>query len=170
MAKKRRVEKSTRRFIERIADLIKEKGGKYKFRTKKKKQIKQIKKTCVHWTLTKKGQIEPVLVTDPDNPANWKCKICGAVFPVVPTTQEEVDAHFDWFMSYINQVQFYGVGMGGDKEDTNLLLQTKNLIPRVRKIGRNIIKQMEKKKEWEDRRSKTNKSSQFDGFGGFSYR
>lgn len=166
--KSKKIEKETRRLIEGIADLVKKKGDGYQFKSGKKKQIKKVKKTCVHWII-RKGKEQPTLVVD-SNPANWRCTICGEVFPIRPVTPEEYSQTARALLSHINQVQFWSVKMGGDAADTKLFLQLKQLVPRYLKVQKNILKAVNKRQEWEDRKSHTDSLSQFDGYAGFSYR
>lgn len=166
--KSRKIEKETRKLIDGITDLVKKKGDGYKFKSKKKKQIKKVKRTCVHWII-RKGKEMPTLVPD-TNPANWKCTICGATFPVRPGTPEEYKQLAEQFLAQINQLQFWSVKMGGDSEDTKLFLRLKDMVPRYVKIAKNILKAVNKRQEWEDRKSKSDSLSQFDGYGGFNYR
>ena len=75
MAKKsKKVEKETRRLMEGIADLVKKKGDRYKFKSKNKKVIKKVKRTCVHW-IYRKGKEVPTVIQDPERPGYWKCTI-----------------------------------------------------------------------------------------------
>ena len=170
MAKKsKKIEKETRRLIEGIADLVKKKGDGYKFKSSKKKQIRKVKKTCVHWII-RKGKEVPTLTEDPKNPANWKCTICGETFPIRPGTPEEYRQVAEQIISHINQLQFWSVKMGGDAGDTKLFLQMKQLVPRYLKAQKNILKAVNKRQEFEDRKSNTDSMSQFSSFSAFSYR
>ena len=166
--KSKKVEKETRRLIEGIADLVKKKGDGYKFKSGKKKQIKKVKKTCVHWII-RKGKEVPT-VTQDTNPANWKCTICGATFPIRPGTPEEYRQAAEQLLAHVNQLQFWSVKMGGDAEDTKLFLHLKQLVPRYLKVQKNILKAVNKRQEWEDRKSQSDTLSQFDSYAGFSYR
>lgn len=171
MAKKKskKIEKETRRLIEGIGDLVKKKKGDgYKFKTRKKKEVKKIKKTCPHWII-RKGKEVPTIMPDV-NPANWKCTICGATFPIRPGTDDEYQEVANKFLSYVNQVQFFSIKMGGNADDTKLLLQLKQLVPRYIKAQKNIIKTVNKRQEWEDRNNQSDSMSQFSSFSGFSYR
>jgi len=167
--KSKKVEKETRRLIEGIADLVKKKGDGYKFKSGKKKQIKKVKKTCVHWII-RKGKEVPTVDPDPTNPGNWKCSICGCSFPVRPATREEYHQVANQFLGHVNQLQFWSVKMGGNADDTKLFLQLKNMIPRYLKVQKNILKAVNKRQEWEDRKTQSDSLSQFDGYAGFSYR
>ena len=166
--KSKKIEKETRRLIEGITDLVKKKGDGYQFKSGKKKQIKKVKKTCVHWII-RKGKESPTVVQD-TNPANWKCTICGDTFPIRPGTTEEYRQVANQLLSHVNQLQFWSVKMGGDASDTKLFLQLKSMIPRYLKVQKNILKAVNKRQEWEDRKSHTDSLSQFDSYAGFSYR
>jgi len=167
--KSKKVEKETRRLIEGIADLIKRKGNRYKFKSGKKKQIKKVKRSCVHWTM-RKGETVPSVELDPANPMNWKCTICGTSFPIRPHNMiSEYDEILDTFLAHVNQMQFFSVKMGGDADDTKLFLRLKEAIPRYKRVQRNIWKQVTKRQKWEDRRTQSDSLNQFDSFGGFNY-
>jgi len=170
MAKKDKVEKETRRVMESVAELIKRKGDHFKFRTKKKKQIRKIKLSCVHWIM-RKGKGMPTVNKDTDNPGNWKCTICGASFPIRPTdTIEDFNEIANKFLGYVNQSQFWAVKMGGDKEDTKMFLQLRTLIPRQMKVYKNIHKQIRKQREWDEKRTQIDPVSQLQmGYTGYSY-
>ena len=168
--KSKKVEKETRRLMEGMADLVrKTKKGRYKFRTGKKKQIKKIKRQCVHWIM-RKGRDVPTVQQDPTNPMNWRCAICETSFPVRPATQPEYDEAISKMLGYVNQMQFWSVKMGGDADDTKMFLTLKSLIPRFSKAQRNILKQVNKRQEWEDRKTNSDSLSQFDGYSGINYR
>ena len=166
--KSKKVEKETRRLIEGITDLVKKKGDGYKFKSGKKKQIKKVKKTCVHW-LIRKGKEVPG-VTQDANPANWKCGVCDVTFPIRPATPDEYKDNANMMLAYVNQLQFWSVNMGGDASDTKLFLQLRALIPRYLKVQKNILKAVNKRQEWEDRRTQTDSLTQFNSYAAFSYR
>ena len=174
MAKKkkgRKLEKETRRLVEGIADLTKKtKDGKIKFKTKKKKVIKRIKTTCVHWTISK-GKEVPAVTQDETNPNQWRCVICDATFNIRPF--DKVDKHHelvDRLLRDVNQFQFWGAKMGGDAEDTKMFLKLKTLLPRYRKVQRNIFKQVNKRQQFDENRNNTDSLAQFDSYTGFNYR
>ena len=175
MAKKRmKVEKETRRLIEGISDLIKRKREQFKFKTKKKKVIKRVKLTCVHWTLYK-GKEHPAVKSDINDPSKWRCGICGKSFPKNPSSndpakKDEYRTTANKLLEFVNQSQFFAVFMGGDKDDTKLFLQLKSAIPRYIKVHRRIMKQLEKHK-LDNNKSKSNVMNQFDSWDtGYSYR
>jgi hypothetical protein len=170
MSKKTKLEKETRRLIEGISELIKRKGDRFKFKTKKKKQIRKIRLSCVHWIM-RKGKEMPTVSKDPENPGNWKCDICGASFPIRPTEKvEEFYAIANQFLGYVNQSQFWAVKLGGDKEDTKMFLQLRALIPRQMKVYKNIHKQIQKRQAWDKNRTQTDAVSQLKtGYDGFTY-
>ena len=170
MAKKNRIEKETRRLMESITDLVKRKNGAYKFKAKGKKAVKRIKRTCIHWIIGKKGAPTVTVVQDTDVPGNWKCQICGASFPIKPMTVEEAHKVTDALIGNVNQMQFFSVKMGGDSDDTKLLLRLKNDLRVFKKIQKNIINQVNKREQWESQKAKRNTQSQFDAFSGFNYR
>jgi hypothetical protein len=147
--KKVKIEKETRRVLEGIAELIKKKGETYKFKTKKKKEVKRIKRTCVHWTRFK-GKYIPTLFNPGDNQNIWECRICGHRFPVVPDAEKGEKAAWD-FLGIVDQAQFLAVGHGGNSDDTKLFMQLKQGIPRFIKAQKSLIKFVTKRKRFEDR-------------------
>lgn len=171
MAKKKskKIEKETRRLIEGISDLVKKKGDKYKFRTGKKKQIREIKKTCAHWII-RKGKEYPTVINDPDNGHNWKCTICGASFPVAPESKDKNSALIKEMLGRINQLGFYMVQMGGDADDTKVILRLKKDLLRFDKMQKNISKQLDKRRIYEENRDRSDTLSQFGSFAGFNYK
>lgn len=169
MAKQKKVEKETRKVIEAISDLIKRKGDHYKFKSGKKKTIKKMRKSCVHW-IVRKGKVIPAVMHDPNMPGYWRCTVCQASFPVRPVEPEEYVETTKALLSHINQLQFWSVKMGGDADDTKLFIQMKNLLPRYLKVQKNILKNINKRQEWEDRKTKSDGFGQFDSYSGFNYR
>jgi len=170
MAKKsKKVEKETRRLMEGIADLVKKKGDRYKFKSKNKKKIKLVKKTCVHWII-RKGKEVPTVIQDPNHPGNWKCTICGESFPIKPVTPEEYKAACDTMLAFVNQMQFWSVKLGGDADDTKMFINMKKSIPRFQKVSRQILKHVNQRDAWEKNREQSDVMSQFDAYSGFNYR
>lgn len=165
MAKKsKKVEKETRRLMESIADLVKKKGDRYKFRTKSKKAVKKVKKSCVHWIM-RKGKEAPTVVHDPNKPGNWRCTICGASFPIKPLTRNEYEDQTDNMMELINQMLFWSVKLGGNADDTKMFIRLKSDLPRYKKVARQILKRVNQREEWENNRSRSDIMSQFDAYG-----
>lgn len=173
MAKNSKIEKETRQLIESISDLVKKKGDRYKFKSKKKKLVKKVRKTCVHWVI-RKGKPVPTVVRDEANPSCWRCAICGATFPIKPLQSENgVNAYqskVDEMLGLVNQIQFYSVKLGGDAEDTKTLLKLKQLLPKYAKMSRNIIKHINKREEFENQKKRQDSMSQFSAYSGFNYR
>ena len=171
MSKKKKVEKETRRLIEAVSDTIKrKKDGGYKFKSGKKKVIKKIKRTCLHWVI-RKGKEVPCVHQDPENPNNWKCDICGATFPIRPLNEEEYSNTIKSILESINQMQFWSVKMGGDKDDTKLFVQLKQLLmAHYVKAQKAIVKNINKRQRWDERNTKTDGLTQFDSYAGFDYR
>lgn len=169
MAKKSKVEKETRKLMEAMSDLIKKKGDRYKFKTKKKKVIKQVKKTCVHWII-RKGKEVPTVEESPSKPGWWRCKICGEEFPIRPMELTEYKTNIANCIAYVNQMQFLSVKLGGDAEDTKMFLQLRKSLPKLEKASKNILKAANKRQQWEDNRKKTDSMSQFESYSGFNYR
>lgn len=170
MAKKsKKVEKETRRLIEGISDLVKKKGDRYKFKSKNKKMVKKVKRTCVHWII-RKGKECPVVVTDSTNPSNWKCMICGASFPIKPAKRNEYTEATERMLEFVNQMQFWSVKLGGDSDDTKMFIKLKETLPRFDKVSGQILKQVNKRQAWETNRENSNLMSQFDTYGAFNYK
>lgn len=170
MAKKsKKIEKQTRQLMESMNDLVKKKGDKYKFKTGSKKKIRKMKKTCVHWIM-RKGKDTPTVIQDPENAKNWKCTICGASFPIRPMEVKDYLKIMEEYEGVINQLQFWSVKMGGDAEDTKLFLKLRSEVPRSQKIMKNIVKQVNKRQKWEDRKANTDTLAAFDSYAGFNYR
>lgn len=171
MAKKsKKIEKETRRLMEGVADLIKRKGDGYKFKTHSKKKRKLVKKSCPHWTIYKNGKKErPTTIEDKQHPGYWRCKICGARFKIRPEAPEEYDNAVDRVIEQINQIQFWSVKMGGDKEDTEMFLKLRNQLPRFKKVAHQVVKRVNKRDEWEKNRQRSDVLSQFDAYSSFSY-
>lgn len=182
MAKSKKIEKETRRLIESVSDCIKKKGNRYKFKTKNKKTIKKIKKSCVHWTY-KKNKETPTLIKNPDRPSYWLCTICGASFPIRPLVDYQPDPEEKpdlWINPYeekvnevvelVNQIQFYSVKLGGDASDTKMFLELKKDLPRFVKVARQVVKQVNKREKLERNRANASAMSQFDIYSGFQYK
>lgn len=170
MAKQsKKVEKETRRLIEGITDLVKKKGDKYKFKSKNKKIVKKVKKTCVHWII-RKGKPQPTLVHDPDVPGNWKCTICGASFPIRPLDNDEYSEIISRATALVNQMQFWSVKLGGDASDTKMFIRLKENLPRLEKVSKQIIKRLNKREFLENNKNKSDVMAQFSVYDGFNYR
>lgn len=170
MAKRsKKIEKETRRLIESISDLVRKKDNQYKFRGTKKKEVRQIKRTCVHWII-RKGKEYPAVEERPESPGFWTCKICGKNFRIKPFTPEEYHQINETYLSVVNQCFFYSVKMGGDASDTKVMVRLKELVPKFDKISRVMMKQLNKRQEYEDRRRQSDQGSQFGSFSSFNYR
>lgn len=178
MAKGKKVEKETRRLIEGISDLVKKKGDRYKFKTKNKKEIKKIIRRCPHWII-RKGKEQPIVINDPERPENWKCLICNASFPIkpakiIPPTKDDpgyntYHAEVAKMLALVNQIQFWGVKLGGDADDTKMFLRLKADLPRFKKVADQIIKQVNKRQALENNRENSNVLDQFNAYAGFNY-
>lgn len=170
MAKKsKKVEKETRRLMEGITDLVKKKGDRYKFKSKNKKMIKKVKKTCVHWII-RKGKEVPTVVHDVEHPGNWKCTICGASFPIKPVSVDEYNRQVDQLLAHVNQMQFWSVKLGGDAEDTKMFIRLKENLPRFKKVSKQILKRVNQREAYENNRERSDVLAQFDAYAGFNYR
>lgn len=169
MAKSKKVEKETRRLMESVADLVKKKGDRYKFKSKNKKAIKKVKKSCVHWII-RKGKEVPTVIHDPEHPGNWRCTICGASFPIKPADLDTYHASCDQMLAFVNQMQFWSVKLGGDADDTKMFIRMKESIPRFAKVSKQILKRVNQRETWEKNRERSDVMSQFDAYSGFNYR
>lgn len=169
MKKNKKLEKETRRLVEAMSDIIKNKNGKYKFKHVKKKQIKQIKRRCVHWYMGKGGKLTPAVAEHDDKRDFWTCGICGKSFLIAPLKPEEYTQASEEFLSLVNQCFFYSVKMGGDASDTKLFLKLKELVPIFGKVAKNEIKQLNKRNEYEQRRRNNENNSQFNNYSAYYY-
>lgn len=170
MAKKsKKVEKETRRLMEGVADLVKKKGNRYKFKHKNKKLIKKVKKNCVHWIM-RKGKEVPTVMNDPERPGYWKCAICGHSFPIKPVKIEEYKAVCNQMMEFVDQMQFWSVKLGGNADDTKMFIRLKESIPRYQKVAKQILKRVNQREQWENNRANSDILSQFDAYAGFNYK
>ena len=170
MAKKnKKVEKETRRLMESVTDLVKKKGDRYKFKSKNKKKIKQVKKTCVHWII-RKGKEVPTVVHDPERNGYWKCTICGASFPITPISNAEYTNTCNNMLELVNQMQFWSVKLGGNADDTKMFIRLRESIPRFQKASKHILKIVNKRDAWDKNRENSDVMSQFDAYSGYNYR
>jgi hypothetical protein len=171
MAKKsKKIEKETRRLIEAVSATIRRKNDRYKFKSKKKKVIKQVKRTCVHWII-RKGKEVPTVVNDN---GQWKCQVCGATFPIKPLEavngKSAYEIETEKMLALVNQIQFWSVKLGGDAEDTKMFLQLRKMLPRYAKVSKQILKRVNTREEYENRSKSSDIMSQFDAYSGFNYR
>lgn len=163
-----KIEKGTRELIESISSLIKMKDNGPKLKGKGKK-VKAIKKTCVHW-MAKKGEVIPTVETASDDASKWECKICGAKFPKAPMAEEEMESAINEVIGLVNQFQFWSVKMGGQKEDTAMFVKLKKLLPDLKKTGKNIMKAIQKRAEYENNKDNSDAVNNIMGyFGDYSY-
>lgn len=169
MAKSKKVEKETRRLMESVAELVKKKGDRYKFKSKSKKTIKKVKRSCVHWIM-RKGKEVPTVIHDPEHPGHWKCTICGATFPIKPAELDAYYATSNQMLEFVNQMQFWSVKLGGDAEDTKMFIRMKENIPRFAKVSKQILKRVNQRETWEKNRERSDAMAQFDAYSGFNYR
>ena len=170
MAKNKKIEKETRRLMEAVNELVKKKGNGYKFKPKtKKKRIKAVRKTCPHW-LWRKGKPVPATIPDPNRPGYWLCTVCKTSFPVKPMSLDEYNAISDSFLETVNQMQFLSVKLGGDKEDTEMFITLRKMVPRFQKATKHIHKLVNRREQWEQNRERSDALAQFDAYTGFSYK
>lgn len=168
MAKSKKVEKETRKLIESVSDMVKKKGTGYKFKTKNKKTVKRIKKTCVHW-IYRKGKEVPTLAPHPTKSGWWQCTVCQAGFPIKPLTAEQYEEAVNHTLALVNQIQFYAVKLGGDADDTRMFLRMKKDLPDFIKVSKRVSKKINQKEKFERNRANGTSMSQFDMYNGFGY-
>lgn len=177
MAKNKKIEKETRRLIEGISDLIKKKGDRYKFKTKSKKDIKKIKRTCPHWVI-RKGKERPATILDSVDNTKWRCAICGQTFPIKPAeirrgqngeVYNEYEEATGRALELINQIQFWSVKLGGDATDTKMFLRLRSDLVRFNKVAKQVVKQVNKRQAMDRNRERSDIMSQFNAYSGFNY-
>lgn len=169
MAKSKKIEKETRQLIESVTDCVKKKGDRYKFKSKNKKMVKKVKRSCVHWVF-RKGKETPTVMPDPNKPGYWKCTICGASFPIVPDDLKDYQASAQHFLSYVNQMQFWAVKLGGDADDTKMFQKLKENVPKFEKASKQILKRVNQRQQWEKNRENSDAMSQFGMYSAFQYK
>lgn len=171
--KSKKIDKEVRRMIESTAALVKRKGDRYKFKSKKKKLIKKVKQSCCHWTI-RKGKEVPTTIRDPEKPGYCKCAICHASFPIRPQILDDGTSMYketvEKAMELVNQIQFLSVKLGGDVDDTKMFLRLKENLPRFAKVSQQIIKRINKREEFDKRRENGDSMARFDSYSGFGYR
>jgi len=161
------IDKDTRRHLEATTDMLKKKGDRFKFKSGKgsKKTVKKLRKLCMHWMI-RKGKPIP---TVEENNGMWECYLCHAKFPIVPKTEEEYDEIITNAIEVVNQIVFLAVHLGGDSSDMKTFLHLKEDLPRLRKIAREVIKQSNKRQQFESNSEDNNVMSQFSQYGGLQY-
>jgi len=164
-----KIEKDTRRLIESVSDLVRKKDNRYKFKGVKKKEIRQVKRSCVHWII-RKGKEYPAVEVLKESPNFWTCKICGKQFPITPLSEEEYREICQGMLSIVNQIFFYSVKMGGDSSDTKVLLRLKELLPKFEKLSTSVVRQLDKRQKLEATRREAETSSQFNPYSSYNYR
>ena len=166
---KSKVDKETRRLMEAVADLVKRKGDRFKFKSKNKKLVKKVKRDCIHW-IYRKGKECPTVTHDPEHQGNWKCMICGASFPIAPLGRDEYKERLDYAKSLVDQLMFYSVKLGGDADDTKMFIQLRRNLTACAKASKPIIKHIDKRVEMERNRQNTDSSNYFSAYSGYNYR
>lgn len=170
MAKKsKKIEKETRQLMESVTDCVKRKGDRYKFKSKNKKMVKRVKKSCVHW-IFRKGKETPTTEPDPNRPGYWRCTICNKSFPIVPDEYGDYVASAEHLLGYVNQMQFWAVKLGGDADDTKMFQSLKTNIPKFEKASKQILKRVNQRQQWEKNRENSDSMSQFGMYSAFQYK
>ena len=162
------MDKDTRRHLEATSDMLKKKGERFKFKSGKgnKKTVKKLRKLCMHWMI-RKGK--PIPTVQDDGHGNWECYLCHAKFPILPKTEEEYDQIITQALEAVNQVVFLAVHLGGDSEDIKSFLRLKEDLPKFRKIAREVIKQSNKRQQFEANSEDDTIMNQFSQYGGIQY-
>lgn len=169
MAKSKKIEKETRKLMEGVSELVKKKGNRYKFKCKKKK-AKKVKERCVHW-IYRKGKEYPLVTSDGAPKDHWRCTLCGHVFPISPKENPNIYYEsIDQTMEYLDQMVFWSVKLGGDKEDTQMFMRLKGDLPRLKKVTKQILKRVDQRQTLEKNRENSDVLAQFDSYAGFNYR
>ncbi len=169
MSKKKKVDKEVRKIMEAVSDLVKRKGDRYKFKSKSKKKVKEVKKNCIHWIM-RKGKEYPLVTLDQNHPGYWRCTLCGAIFPIRPLDLPNYNQSINVVLENANQMLFWSVKLGGDSDDTRMFLRLKNDLLRLKKVTKQILKQINKREAIENNRGRTDALAQFDSYSGFNYR
>lgn len=173
MAKKKsKIDKETRRFIEKVSDLIKKRRDDKYVLKGRKKEIREIKKTCLHWEIRKRNKDIPAVRPHPTKEGYWECRICREVFPVGPLDPgdeeqgipHEVDLICDKFLGMVNHIVLLAVRMGGDSDDIAKFIKVKRLVPDVAKMSKNICKKLNKRQKYEDNRRNNSAGGRFDSW------
>ena len=73
-------------------------------------------------------------------------------------------------LSYVDQMLFWSVKLGGDMDDTKMFLSLKENLPRFEKVTRTITKRLNKIDSFENNRSKSNALDQFNNYSAFNYK
>ena len=169
---KKKLDKTTRHVLEAFSDVIRQtENGEFRLKGKghSKKQIKKLRRSCMHWRISK-NKIVPMVERSPENPDYWRCKGCGEEFPICPLPEDEYDKIVDNFLAIVNQMCIFSVRMGGDSEDTKLLIEFKHMIPKFEKVAENILKQLNKRERMEHQSESYGRETPFDDYNSFGYR
>lgn len=172
MSKKKKIknmDKELRRHLEATSDMIKKKGNKFKFKNGKgsKKVVKKLRKLCIHWII-RKGKAVPTV--DSDGHGNWKCYLCGHTFPILPKTEEEYDQIITNALEAVDQLVFLATHLGGDADDMKTFLHLKEDLPKLKKIAKEVVKQSNKREQFERNADDENAMSQFSSYSnGLNY-
>ena len=165
--KNNKFEKETRRLLESTSELLRIKDtGEIKFKGGKKDK-KKARRSCLH-AYIKKGELRPLITNSPTQPGEKMCRFCGATFPLVPLTEAEYANIYKSYMSELNQMALWLVSFGGDKECLKLLVNMRTMVPRLEKMRQNMVKEIMKHKEREEKAS-VNKLEEFSGDFNYNY-
>lgn len=177
----KRLDKKVRQLLESTGEMVKLKGDvnkEYRFKSKNKKQLKKIRKTCTHWII-RKGDLVPTVKRDEQNPDYWICTLCGERFQTAPYEIKKdaagnvIDDPYkrltNEFTGLVNNTIFIAIKAGGDAEDTKLMLELREKAKEFKKVGKELSKLISKVKDT-DRRSKMDTMSNFDMYGSYNYR
>ena len=168
MAKSKKIEKETRKLMESSSDIVKKKGNRYKFKCKKKK-MKKVKQQCVHW-IYRKGKEQPLVTSEASQPDYWRCTLCEHEFPIRPAELPAYIEAIDRAMEYVDQMLFWSVKLGGDKDDIQMFMRLKADLPRFKKVCKQILKRVNQRQAWEKNRENSDVLAQFDAYSAFNYK
>lgn len=169
---KKKLDKTTRHVLEAFSDVIKQDdNGEFKLKAKgrSKKQLKKLKRSCMHWRIVK-NKIVPMVEESAEHPGYWHCKGCGEYFPIRPLTDNEYSDLIEKFLSIVNQMCIFSVRMGGDSDDTKMLIEFKHMIPKFEKVAENILAQLNKREQMQSQSESYGRETPFDDYNTFGYR
>ena len=144
----RRVERETRKLIKTVTSLIKKVSANNEFKFKKKeskKYVKRVKRLCPHWYLNKRGDETPALHPSKGEPEYHECGICNALIRKRLYDMEEVDEGIGEFLKIINQMEFFAIALGSDRDTISRCTQLKELIPGFRQDCKLVVKHVKDK-------------------------
>lgn len=127
----------------KIIDIIGENTNKHGvIRGKTKQMTKDLKNSCVHHKVTKKGKIRGKLQPS-DVPGYLYCPLCDSLVPVEFATKEDIDEKFGSASELLSQSLYFaqalnaGEGVIRDLAETNIRLnRSKKTVKKLTKMAR----------------------------------